>query len=574
MIGFLNPVMLWALPLALAPLLLRRRKPRDPVEVPFAAMQFLKLARPQPRHHRLLTAVRIALLTALILAFARPHLSSLIPHPSSLSSVAVLPPGNLYLAAALGSHSTTGARTIDFHPTGNIQTGHLTLAAGPYFHPALQLIPSLHTVRVRRWVALPVEPRSIVLLRLSNGDPFLVETDGQIRCAVALDPDWTNLPFHPQFVPLLRELVRYLETHRPAVRPSDDFSRPLLALGLVLALVEAALAGWTRWKLIPAAVLLVLLLRPNLPLPVAPRVVTIADQTASMSVQPPPPAADRTLTGSTTDLGSALLALTNQVADEIRLYTDGQHNTGPDPVWAAAQLGRPVRIIGPPATSLRDVSIIELSGPDAAVTGQLIEVTATITSFTNRLLTVALGPLVTNVPPGTHTFRVAAVPGLHLRVTSLADEITDANNTRPVPLTLLERRHRVFLQAAAPDWEYRHVRHALAADPLIELVDEPARADEIIVTTNQTWRLRRHGAAAFDGYWRARLGRSAPATEPVVSEELYRLGVNTDLLRDIERVSGVAGRSSAGFDLRNSSLLLLALVAAFLGAWYRQRMLH
>ena len=335
MIQFLNPVILWALPLALAPLLLRHRKPRDPVEVPFAAMRFLKLARPRPRHHRLLTAIRIALLTILILAFARPDL----PSPRSQTSVAILPAGNPYLTAALGSYNTTGAHTLDFTSTGEIQSGNLTVAPGPYFHPALQIIPSLHQVHVRRWVKLPVEQRTIILLRLSNGDPFLTETAGQIQCAAALDPDWTDLPFHPNFLPLVTELTKYLQ--RPTPGPSFDITPYLLLLALVLALLELALAGFTRWKLPALLLVLLLLLHPVFRWPATRgnSTATIVDRTDSMAFQPTPASGDIILTGPTTDLGSALLALTNRPLARVILYTDGQHNTGPDPVWAAAQLG-------------------------------------------------------------------------------------------------------------------------------------------------------------------------------------------------------------------------------------------
>ena len=230
MIRFTNPGMLGALALIAVPLWLHWRRPAPVPVVPFAATRLLE--RTARRFHRrarfqqwLLLAVRVLLLAALAFAFARPDASRsarLAPRAPGGATAVRLVAGAAsmrYLEAALENSpyvSAAGDRSLVFseEPT---ETGSVTVDPGPYFHPALAAFddPShgdLRSVHVWRWRKLEPAGRAIVVARLSNGDPFLVEDGNAITCAVAPDLKWTDLPLHPNFVPLVNELVKYLAT--------------------------------------------------------------------------------------------------------------------------------------------------------------------------------------------------------------------------------------------------------------------------------------------------------------------------------------------------------------------------
>jgi len=69
------------------------------------------------------------------------------------------------------------------------------------------------SVTVTRYRALtPSADSAQVIARLDNGAPLLVErriNAGRVLLwAASLDPEWTNLPFHPLWVPLMHQLAR------------------------------------------------------------------------------------------------------------------------------------------------------------------------------------------------------------------------------------------------------------------------------------------------------------------------------------------------------------------------------
>lgn len=108
-----------------------------------------------------------------------------------------------------------------------------------YDHPALEFFNEpkngdLSAAEIRRWYELlPVREggsstesvpsaeqhgntsrESVILARLDNGDPFLIERrfgDGVVmQMATACDADWSDLPMRPFFVPLMQQLVTTL----------------------------------------------------------------------------------------------------------------------------------------------------------------------------------------------------------------------------------------------------------------------------------------------------------------------------------------------------------------------------
>ncbi|HKM55724.1 MAG TPA: hypothetical protein VJY33_20130, partial [Isosphaeraceae bacterium] len=105
-----------------------------------------------------------------------------------------------------------------------------------FFHPAVDLFREMTTggladARFPRWHALstPAKSSALVVAKLSNNDPLLVEKRYQkgrvILSAVPLDNGWrTNLPDLYAFVPLAHELIYYLAGARSAelnLQPGD-----------------------------------------------------------------------------------------------------------------------------------------------------------------------------------------------------------------------------------------------------------------------------------------------------------------------------------------------------------------
>lgn len=588
MMQWANPVTLWALPLALTPLLLRPpKRTAEPVTMPFAGTQFLRAARPRPRARRWITVVRIAALVFLIVGFARPQWMpptvSSAPAARGSDEVALVPADNPFLRALLGQRPQHGARGLDFQAVGEVRSGQQRVASAPYFHPALTNVGDLGHVRVFQWVSLSVTGRAVVLLRLRNGDPLLVEEGGWIRSAVALDPAWTDLPFHPQVVPLVHELSRYLRTDAvPVATPAHggvDLGRFALGLVAALALVEMWLAGHRAWKWLPLICTVWLAWNPTVPGPRTEQgpAVTVVDRTDSMLIFSNLPRGDVEVNGPQTDLGSALLQVTNRPGARVVLYTDGQHNRGPDPAWVVARRAMPVEVAPLAPVAFRDVSIAEVEHPTHAVRGRPVEVAAAVTvvGYDAPVLRVRLGGVVTNVAPGRLELTVAAEPDLAWEVEPLPGEITVANNRRAIPMRVLERPVRVWLSGPTTHWEYRHLRRLMSAHPLVELVPRATEADVLLPATGETWRLRQRGELAHRSYWYQRLAPHLPPALPEPSTELYRLGLNETLRADLARIGAAAQPAEVQRrDLRDSAELLVLLGGLFLAGWATSRVLQ
>lgn len=106
-------------------------------------------------------------------------------------------------------------------PRGQIdEAGQSAQIVAQHFdHPALEFFNEpangdLSAAEIRKWHELSeIDPNggSVILARLDNGDPFLVErrigTGVVIQLATACDADWSDLPMRPFFVPLMQQLV-------------------------------------------------------------------------------------------------------------------------------------------------------------------------------------------------------------------------------------------------------------------------------------------------------------------------------------------------------------------------------
>ncbi len=139
-------------------------------------------------------------------------------------------------------------------PRGQIdESGKSThIVAQRFDHAALEFFNEpangdLSAAEIRKWNELPdikSDGSAVVLARLDNGDPFLVEHrfgDGVVmQLATACDADWSDLPMRPFFVPLMQQLVttmasgtsppRNIQTGEPAVALFANVPSPLDAV--------------------------------------------------------------------------------------------------------------------------------------------------------------------------------------------------------------------------------------------------------------------------------------------------------------------------------------------------------
>lgn len=106
-----------------------------------------------------------------------------------------------------GHRHTSGSINVDagrFLSVGQVDTGH----------PALSLTEGWHTVNVSRSMPIELQDNDRVLVRLENGDPFLIErrfAEGRLLLLLGgLDNRWNDLPLRPVFVSFMVETARYL----------------------------------------------------------------------------------------------------------------------------------------------------------------------------------------------------------------------------------------------------------------------------------------------------------------------------------------------------------------------------
>ncbi len=186
-------------------------------------------------------------------------------------------------------------------------------------------------------------------------------------------------------------------------------------------------------------------------------------------------------------LGEQLAGIRNLRA--VLLVSDGDWNTGPAPVGAAAKLrqrGVPVyaALAGFP-THLPDVELKAAKFPAFCLAREKVaipfevanhlphEVRTTVTISCNgkvegeKEITIPAGGEAGStliwLPPavGRHT--------LTLAVPVQADEVDPANNARTFDVEVRQEKLRVLVVESVPRWEYRYLRNALSRDPDVEV---------------------------------------------------------------------------------------------------------
>jgi hypothetical protein len=199
------------------------------------------------------------------------------------------------------------------------------------------------------------------------------------------------------------------------------------------------------------------------------------------------------LTGTTTDIGSALRSLRSSAVPELKavlLLSDGNYNTGENPLYEAEKFETPIFTTGiGDSLDQKDIVIQKLSTNSIAYVQSTVPLDATIkvSGFENQKLAVRLledekqiDQQYIALPPSA-AGRVGEYP-VHfsftptesgtrkytISVPAQEGEVTTKNNTRSVLIKILKNRMRIAVIAGAPSANVSAMMQALHADPNIE----------------------------------------------------------------------------------------------------------
>lgn len=209
----------------------------------------------------------------------------------------------------------------------------------------------------------------------------------------------------------------------------------------------------------------------------------------------------RTFTGSAdtlkargfrSDLGAAVRAVAN-AGPEIEygamlVISDGNHNTGEQPLYAAERSGLAVYTLGigdsiPPS----DVRMASVTAPGIGVVSEPVTVTMEVeqTNIADRSALVVIsdnGNDVARLPlelrAGIQRYQlshrwVPNVEGMHVvsaRIESAGQEFTSKNNASQTTVRVRKNKKRVVLFAGAPSPDVAFIKSAVTLDPTLELV--------------------------------------------------------------------------------------------------------
>ena len=190
-------------------------------------------------------------------------------------------------------------------------------------------------------------------------------------------------------------------------------------------------------------------------------------------------------------MSHALAYLREQYNDEnlqgVLLISDGQYNTGRNPVYLAERYPVPIHtIVVGDTTRRRDLQIRRVATNDIAYVGDELPVQVGLLSegFGGERVTVSLfenGTLLnqTNVdlPAGTvetpvdlyHTPETEGFHRYNVAVSRLTGEATFRNNTESFAVRVLENKKRILLFAASPEPDVAAIQQLLSQDPNIEV---------------------------------------------------------------------------------------------------------
>ncbi len=198
--------------------------------------------------------------------------------------------------------------------------------------------------------------------------------------------------------------------------------------------------------------------------------------------------------GEFTDIGGAL----NRVKEAdtgsrpnngaLLLVTDGNHNSGPDPVEAAKSAGKPVFVAG--VGDLKkgiDVELKSVQAAELAFRNIKSTFTAVLTGFnaegrTVRVTlkkdgreleskTVVLGSAEKEIKCSfEYTPREAGLLKFELTAVPFDNELNRQNNRREFSVQVLKEKIRLLYISGSPNYEYRFLRQVLKNNPNYEVV--------------------------------------------------------------------------------------------------------
>lgn len=195
--------------------------------------------------------------------------------------------------------------------------------------------------------------------------------------------------------------------------------------------------------------------------------------------------------GHRTNVSQALAYVREDLKDQnlkgILLISDGQYNTGSNPLYLAERFPVPIHtvVVGDTARQ-RDIQIRRITTNDIAYVDDELPVQIGLLSegFDGERVTVSLferGVLLTStnvdLPAGTaeipiDVFHVPTAEGLHrytVSVTNLDGEATYRNNSESFAVRVLQNKKRILLLAATPEPDVSAVRQVLATNPNMEV---------------------------------------------------------------------------------------------------------
>ncbi|NBC18767.1 MAG: hypothetical protein GVY18_15800 [Bacteroidetes bacterium] len=195
--------------------------------------------------------------------------------------------------------------------------------------------------------------------------------------------------------------------------------------------------------------------------------------------------------GSRTDMAQALDVVRDELRDQnlggVLLISDGQYNTGRNPLYRADRYPVPIYTVAVgDTTRRRDLQIRRVTTNDIAYVGTELPVQVGLRTqdFGGEQVVVSLtrgGEQVASsslrLPEGTaevpvdltYTPQDVGFQQLVVSVTRLPGEVTHRNNTETFTVRAMESKRRLLVLGAAPSPDFANVRQLLQQDPNLEV---------------------------------------------------------------------------------------------------------
>ena len=195
--------------------------------------------------------------------------------------------------------------------------------------------------------------------------------------------------------------------------------------------------------------------------------------------------------GDRTNMAHALGFVSEQLKDQnlkaVLLISDGQYNTGRNPIYLAERYAVPIHtVVVGDTTRRRDLQIRRVTTNEIAYVGEELPVQVGLLTedFSGERVTVSLfengallGSSNVDLPPGTaeipvDLYHTPTTEGLHrynVAVTRLDGEATYKNNNESFAVRVLENKKRILLVAAAPEPDVAGIRQLLAENEDLEV---------------------------------------------------------------------------------------------------------